>query len=112
MRKRKRKGVSPGINTTHKQSHKHLTLHRNKKLNKHLTLHNIHRNTFTKTQTVGESNVNGKEKDSSEAVGLELMVISFMQSFLVEYPQAKYSFSTRKTLHSAQNPQGHLLLHP
>ena len=27
---------------------------------------------------VGESNVNGKEKDSSEAVGLELMVISFM----------------------------------
>ena len=68
-------------------STKHLTLHRNKKLNKHLTLHNIHRNTFTKTQPVGESNVNGKEKDSSEAVGLELMVISFMQSFLAEYPQ-------------------------
>ena len=57
------------------QAHKHLTLHRNKKLN-------IHRNTFTRTQPVGESNVNGKEKDSSEAVGLELMIISFMQSFL------------------------------
>jgi len=75
--------------TSHKQAHKHLTLHRNKKLNKHLTLHNIHRNTFTRTQPVGESNVNGKEKDSTEAVGLELMIISFMQSFLAKFPPAK-----------------------
>ena len=66
---------------TNKQAHKHLTLHRNKKLN-------IHRNTFTRTQPVGESNVNDKEKDSSEAVGLELMIISFMQSFLAKYPQS------------------------
>ena len=36
---------------------------------------------------VGEGNVMARMKDSSEVVGLELMVISFMQSSLVNYSQ-------------------------